>query len=193
MIRKTIIVALILATLSLIVLSIVTVVTPLFVFHTTYSSLHYEILPWTVRWDRIFPYPFVDWSQVDHEALQCNDGLCECTVIHRVSDVAETTPGRMTFGGFFLGMTYGVRRSGSGPFFRYCTVNISLLIPVLLTGAYPIFVFIRGPLRRYRRRRRGLCLTCGYDLEGNLSGVCPECGTVIGEVPAAALPNESPR
>ena len=165
MIRKTTIVALILATLSLIVLSIVTTVTPLFVFHTPYSSLHYEILPWTVRWDRVFPYPFVDWSQVDHEALQCSHGLCEFTVVHTVSDAAEATPGRMTFGGCFLGMTYGGRLRASGTYFRYCTVHIALLIPVLLTGAYPIFAFIRGPLRRYRRRRRGLCRKCGYDLK----------------------------
>ena len=32
---------------------------------------------------------------------------------------------------------------------------------------------------RRRRRRRiagGLCGACGYDLRGNVSGVCPECG-----------------
>jgi hypothetical protein len=27
------------------------------------------------------------------------------------------------------------------------------------------------------RRRRGRCVQCGYDLTGNESGVCPECGT----------------
>ena len=26
-------------------------------------------------------------------------------------------------------------------------------------------------------RRRGLCPACGYDLTGNVTGVCPECGT----------------
>ena len=26
------------------------------------------------------------------------------------------------------------------------------------------------------RHKRGLCLRCGYDLAGNVSGVCPECG-----------------
>lgn len=36
-------------------------------------------------------------------------------------------------------------------------------------------------LRRYRgiiRTERGLCPTCGYDLTANVSGTCPECGTV---------------
>ena len=37
------------------------------------------------------------------------------------------------------------------------------------------------PFRNRRRRRRllqlGLCPSCGYDLTGNVSGVCPECGS----------------
>jgi len=33
--------------------------------------------------------------------------------------------------------------------------------------------------RRDRRIRPGHCLKCGYDLTGNVSGVCPECGTAI--------------
>lgn len=28
-----------------------------------------------------------------------------------------------------------------------------------------------------QRRRCGLCISCGYDLSGNESGVCSECGT----------------
>jgi hypothetical protein len=33
--------------------------------------------------------------------------------------------------------------------------------------------------RRRRRLRRGWCGKCGYDLTGNVSGVCPECGRPI--------------
>ena len=46
-------------------------------------------------------------------------------------------------------------------------------------AAYPTISFIRGPLRRWRRRRKGLCVKCRYDLTGNESGVCPECGDAI--------------
>ena len=60
-------------------------------------------------------------------------------------------------------------------------IRIPLLLPVLLFGSYPLLAFLRGPLRRYRRRRNGLCLKCGYDLTGNVSGVCPECGTEVNE------------
>jgi hypothetical protein len=34
--------------------------------------------------------------------------------------------------------------------------------------------------RQLRRRLRGDCLRCGYSLTGNTTGICPECGTVVG-------------
>lgn len=43
----------------------------------------------------------------------------------------------------------------------------------------PTIALLRGPIRRYLRRRGGYCATCGYDLTGNTSGVCPECGESI--------------
>jgi hypothetical protein len=39
-----------------------------------------------------------------------------------------------------------------------------------------------GKLRRRIRRRRGLCVRCGYDLRGSASSastICPECGTAF--------------
>lgn len=55
-------------------------------------------------------------------------------------------------------------------------VCLPLWMPLLVFATYPIIAFIRGPFRRWRRRKRGLCIRCGYNLEGNVSGVCPECG-----------------
>ena len=61
-----------------------------------------------------------------------------------------------------------LRVSRSTCYFRFWLISTIL-------GAYPTLAFIRGPLRRYRRRKRGLCVTCGYDLRGS-PGRCPECG-----------------
>jgi|GEM_PF-3319102 len=40
---------------------------------------------------------------------------------------------------------------------------------------YALFFGI-GAARRWNRCRRGLCPRCAYDLAGNTTGVCPECG-----------------
>ena len=42
---------------------------------------------------------------------------------------------------------------------------------VVLPGAW-----VYRSVRDRRRRRLGRCPGCGYDLTGNVSGVCPECG-----------------
>jgi hypothetical protein len=51
--------------------------------------------------------------------------------------------------------------------------------PFVLFAAYPALAFLRGPLRRYRRRKRGLCVRCGYNLTGLTESRCPECGRSI--------------
>jgi hypothetical protein len=42
-----------------------------------------------------------------------------------------------------------------------------------------LFLEVSGPRtwQRNLRTKRGQCLACGYSLTGNISGVCPECGT----------------
>jgi uncharacterized paraquat-inducible protein A len=49
----------------------------------------------------------------------------------------------------------------------------------LVFAALPA-VWLRSLWRAWQRRERtrgGLCPTCRYNLTGNTSGVCPECGT----------------
>ncbi len=67
--------------------------------------------------------------------------------------------------------------SGYRVYHASLVMHAGVVAPVC--SIYPGIAFIRGPLRRYRRRRRGLCVTCGYDLTGNESGACPECGEEV--------------
>lgn len=59
-------------------------------------------------------------------------------------------------------------------------VCVPLWIIAAVSLAYPMWWLIWG-IARLRRRRlaKGLCPSCEYNLTGNTSGVCPECGTRI--------------
>jgi hypothetical protein len=70
-------------------------------------------------------------------------------------------------------------RPGSGLIMHWSSVRLPLWAPTLCFLIYPLIFFVRGPYRRFRRRRKGLCLKCGYNLTGNVSGICPECGESI--------------
>jgi predicted RNA-binding Zn-ribbon protein involved in translation (DUF1610 family) len=56
-------------------------------------------------------------------------------------------------------------------------LTLPLWFPFILFVTYPTIALIRGPLRRWQWRRKGLCTQCGYNLTGSVTGVCPECGT----------------
>ena len=65
----------------------------------------------------------------------------------------------------------------------------ALIIPVWLVAAmflaYPIWISTFQARRQLRlardRSEHGLCVRCSYDLTGNVSGACPECGRKIEE------------
>jgi hypothetical protein len=48
------------------------------------------------------------------------------------------------------------------------------------------FLVYRG--RRFRPPKHNECARCYYDLTGNTSGICPECGTPIPKEPAEKSP-----
>ena len=53
----------------------------------------------------------------------------------------------------------------------------ALVFALILAPVALLVLFEIPNLRRDRRRRHGQCIECGYDLTGNVSGVCPECGS----------------
>ena len=65
------------------------------------------------------------------------------------------------------------------------TAGVTMSVPLLiaLSALLPLWRAASW-LRRHliRRRRPGTCRKCDYDLTGNVSGICPECGA-----PAAAV------
>lgn len=66
--------------------------------------------------------------------------------------------------------------------------ELSLNTPFWFLTLVPLvgtIVVARAPLRSWHRRRRGCCAICAYNLTGNISGVCPECGA---DIPGTFLP-----
>jgi len=61
-------------------------------------------------------------------------------------------------------------------------VQFSLGPIVPIAAIIPAIVIVSGvgkSIRSRRRKSRQGCASCGYNLTGNVSGVCPECGSVI--------------
>lgn len=56
---------------------------------------------------------------------------------------------------------------------------VSYLIPGTGAGSIALAIWIIPWARGASPRARNGCSRCGYDLTGNVSGVCPECGTPI--------------
>jgi len=54
------------------------------------------------------------------------------------------------------------------------------VLPVVLPLGIILFLYYEQFIRA-RRLRSSQCVRCGYDLTGNVSGTCPECGTGISD------------
>lgn len=81
--------------------------------------------------------------------------------------------------GPFLGLEFA--RSVSemdSNIYKITTAKIPLVHLFIIFAAYSTLVLIKT-IRGRHRVKPGHCSKCGYDLTGNISGVCPECGTTI--------------
>jgi len=71
------------------------------------------------------------------------------------------------------------------PLFNQYGFRVPIHISFVLTT--PILIYPLLPaVRRRKRRKLGLCPICEYDLRGNESGICPECGTPTDLPPRSA-------
>jgi len=113
------------------------------------------------------PTPLPDKCHLDAGLLRCESGLTH-------SGAISTSLGVVRYS-----------------WYRDYIVSIRLWPLVGLLAAYPAITLIRGRFRS-RPSPKSLCVKCGYNLTGNVSGVCPECGTRLAPVPTDAtnLPDE---
>lgn len=60
-------------------------------------------------------------------------------------------------------------------------VVISIPYLVIPLAAWPIVTLVSRFRIKLLRQKKGQCVSCGYDLTGNTSGVCPECGARVND------------
>jgi hypothetical protein len=73
---------------------------------------------------------------------------------------------------------------------RVGTLLVNMWLLVGLAAVVPATWLGACAARRRIRRARQQCVRCGYDLRGNTSGACPECGLPPGERVGEAAPTD---
>lgn len=107
----------------------------------------------------------------------------------RIRQVASATVASLSV---IAAMSVAIVLTGHGHTFvetAQTFVQVFLVLSVILAFCWAVvlimwyFMALPGKtIRGWRDRRRlaeGQCLLCGYDLTGNVSGVCPECGRSV--------------
>jgi hypothetical protein len=80
-----------------------------------------------------------------------------------------------------LGFVFCPTQVSDRPTMTFATLYIIPLWSIVLVTLPLPMIWLRPMqrLRQWRRGRQGSCPTCSYNLKGNASGVCPECGSKI--------------
>lgn len=62
------------------------------------------------------------------------------------------------------------------PYYRHVGEPVAFLVPLWIPAAV---LFAAALTLFFRKIQDNICKHCRYDLTGNTSGVCPECGTAV--------------
>jgi len=109
----------------------------------------------------------------------------DCTIAAQVSwkgGIAPANPNMTAtyyeLPGTPITATVATMRHSDGSRVQLWIVRSPIWFPtVIVVASWVAFELVSRRNKRRSRKKRGLCVNCGYDLTGNESGVCPECGT----------------
>jgi hypothetical protein len=128
------------------------------------------------------------WFNTDEDAYLSPSQAARYQTLRRRSDNAPVvryrhgSPLNVRPYAFFWNRAPG-RPAVTGTQVRMTGVRTWVYLPVALLLAYPAFAVGRDRWKVYRRPKEGFCQQCAYDLTGNTTGVCPECGAPVNAQP----------
>lgn len=173
MIRRVTITSLATMSLSIAVLGWVGYAAPLFVRYQVNDHLHFYLF-FADGLVRAYWYSAGEPIDLDVQGryarvtvrLEPAGTICQ--------QVSHAQPGRIAPYAV-VSTTFPPRPGSNTPPIKLFGVRTWTWLPIVLLIAYPALAVLADRLRR-RNRREGHCRGCGYNLTGNASGVCSECG-----------------
>jgi hypothetical protein len=123
-----------------------------------------------------------DMTLYQSTTVYIREGMCGVHILSMPTKVASKSEFETPLGWDpLVGRSPGVfpfflTSSTMGPY-RNTWIVFPFWFPAAVLSFFGILPIVRGPVRQYLRKRRGLCLECGYDLRGTHGKRCSECGT----------------
>ena len=110
--------------------------------------------------------------------LTLENGVCDMELLSMPSKVASKSeiviPAEI--GKFPPKKAFRLTTRTHGKGYRTTAIAFPLSLSTIVLALSGTIPFALGPAQRWRRKRNGCCVDCGYNLSGNRSGRCPECG-----------------
>lgn len=153
-------------------------------------------------------YSFIDSSTLYHHSnvidgiefkVNINDGallssysvnrMCKnnCLRCHPLTPCDHTSSLTQDMNTQFLGVHFDLLHISFG-----CDIlkigKMRLPFWMLMVISSPSLLYLYHFIRKLTRKSKGICINCGYNLTGNISGTCPECGSSV--LPENALTDE---
>ena len=123
-------------------------------------------------------------GQLFHESGPASDTVDLLAVMDRSISMAQGTRYVPTYVRFPGG---GFCRSKLGG-----STELEIIVPYWLTALIAFGLAAPCAVRLHRRQRTHQCVRCGYNLTGNVSGVCPECGESVAKADTEDRGNAQP-
>lgn len=119
------------------------------------------------------------WDLTEYKSIDVilRNGVCGLHVLSMptLSKVKSEFTSRLQFNTLPNNSSLLLSSQVAGPY-RHTWLVFPFWLPTILLLFCAVMPICTGPMRRLYRRRRGLCVFCGYDLRGSRGGICSECG-----------------